>query len=617
MSAMWWTDVGAALAPWLARVTVGGLVISLLALVAGAFVPRGSAATRVAVRRAGVVVLLLLPIVSFVTPWRWTLPVSSAWLGEGGSTKEIASAGAPAAGTFESAAAIPGATVPADLSRLAAGSAPLSSTEAAAPVLAGPLVFVWALIAGGILAYFGAGLAALRVHARRARDVTAEVAYLLPPECRARVLRGGPFAVPGCWGVARPSVLLPGSSKLWSRDRLRTVLLHETAHLERRDPLFLLLTRAACALHWPNPLAWQLQRTLLRDGEAVCDADVLRRGVPAREYARVLVELAAEARAGRSGLALTISRPGGLARRVTDVLEAANGRPARRGFAAAASALLVTAALACATAGNGPRPADTGEETASTAAATVPGPVAGREVTERVGTWDARDDGGQELYIQLLDGAGGGLSANHVALNDLHGFGRALLQTGGEAVFELVRPAGSVLFEGRFDGGSGRGTYRFVPRRDFTEALGTRGIEPLSPARLLLLAVQDVDLAFVDDLVRHTAGPLDGDLLVRAAIFGVDLDFIREMAAVGYRRLGVQDLVRLKIFEIDPTDVERLSVEEERLTVDEMVSRRIHEKKTTRGKRVERQAAVSRRVNRQATNEVARTHTAIPAPNPE
>lgn len=614
MSAMWWTEFSAALAPWLMRMMVGGLAVSLLALLTGAIIPRDSAATRVVVLRTAVVAMLLLPVASFVAPWQWTLPVSSFWISEGGASEQITgaltSASTATAQIRGPLAKEPGAAGPADGYGPTADATP-SFSEPADPGLAVPLVSVWALVAASVLAYFGVGLMTLRLHARRAHDVTVEVAHLLPLKRRVRVLRGGPFAVPGCWGVVRPSVLLPRSSNHWTRSRLRAVLLHETAHLERRDPLFLLLARTACALHWANPFAWQLQRMLLSDGEAACDADVIDRGVPAREYAHVLVELAAEASAGRPRLALTMSRPGGLSRRITDVLGSRRGGPIRSGLAVTASVLLVMAALVCATASIGAPSAHASEAAAANATtATPPAPVVRRQVAAETGAWDATYDGGDELYVQLVDGAGGGMSANHVPLTDLQGVDAAFSSARGEIEFELARPAGTVLFEGRFDGNIGRGTYRFAPRADFAAALRSRGIEGIPPVRLLLLALQNVDLRFVDDLFEHTAGPVDGDLLVRAAIFAVDAAFIQEMAAAGYPRLGVQDLVRLKIFEIDSTYVENLRDEGTTLTVDEMVSRRIQERKTPSGNGDQRKAAVSRTVDAQITNEVTHSRTA-------
>src|SRR5262249_20232437 len=145
-----------------------------------------------------------------------------------------------------------------------------------------------------------AGIVLLRLSARRALDVTEPILAELPLQrtgwwLRLRVLRGGPFRIPLCWGVIKPTVMLPWGSEAWTRSRTNAALLHEATHVERRDGLFWLLARLASALHWLNPLAWSVQRRLSLDAEVACDAEVVRKGIPAREYARTLVDVAAEA----------------------------------------------------------------------------------------------------------------------------------------------------------------------------------------------------------------------------------------------------------------------------------------------------------------------------------
>ena len=554
MTGSWWIDVAPAVVAGLARLAVGGLAVMLLVHAAGAALPRHPAAPRVTVWRAGVVALLVIPLAVLV-PWRWS-PLSPGALervlAEVSVDRPVGLGVRSAFGTADPGA---GASVPVPRGPEVEGDAGASPVV----VLAGSLVLVWAGVAAGILGYFAAGLLVLRWHARRACDVTAEFRDLVPLGSGSRVLRGGPFLVPGCWGIFRPVVLLPARSARWSRARLRAVLLHELAHIRRRDTAFLLLARVACAIHWMNPLAWRLQGNLLADSEAASDAEVVARGVAPRDYARVLVDLAAEARGGRPGLALAMALPGGVSRRVVALLEAGHDPPRRRlsllaaGLVVAASPALGTAALAVV-----PSQADA--------------------VVESSGRWEARLESGKGLYLELVDADGGGLSANHVALDDLPGLGSREVGAGGDVEFELVRAPGRVAFEGRFEDGSGHGSYGFTPSGEFARILRRHGVGELPPSRALLLALQGVDEAFLDDLAELTSGPLDDDLLVRASIFGVDRGFMEEMAGAGYPRLRIQDLVRLRIFEINRAYVDRLRAEGKRLSVDAMVSRRIRER---------------------------------------
>lgn len=99
----------------------------------------------------------------------------------------------------------------------------------------------------------------------------------------------GPFAA----GIFRPAIFVPPAWLHWSAETREIVLAHETAHLRRRDPLWLGLSQLACALHWFNPLVWWLAHRLRADAEFACDAQVVRSGVTARRYASVLCDLAA------------------------------------------------------------------------------------------------------------------------------------------------------------------------------------------------------------------------------------------------------------------------------------------------------------------------------------
>ena len=75
-----------------------------------------------------------------------------------------------------------------------------------------------------------------------------------------------------------------------SRDELRDVLVHECAHVVRRDTLVGLIQRAADVLFWPYPLVRWMNRQLARAREEVCDNYVLGQSDGAR-YAQTLFDL--------------------------------------------------------------------------------------------------------------------------------------------------------------------------------------------------------------------------------------------------------------------------------------------------------------------------------------
>ena len=62
--------------------------------------------------------------------------------------------------------------------------------------------------------------------------------------------------MPMAAGYLRPTVALPAEADAWPDERVTSVLLHELAHIRRRDCLTQLAASTTCALYWMNPLAW-------------------------------------------------------------------------------------------------------------------------------------------------------------------------------------------------------------------------------------------------------------------------------------------------------------------------------------------------------------------------
>jgi beta-lactamase regulating signal transducer with metallopeptidase domain len=82
-------------------------------------------------------------------------------------------------------------------------------------------------------------------------------------------------------GVLQPVVLIPEVliDELTAR-QVVDVLVHECAHVIRRDPLVGLLQRLAELFFWPHPLVYFMNRRLSQAREEVCDNHVLRAGDP-------------------------------------------------------------------------------------------------------------------------------------------------------------------------------------------------------------------------------------------------------------------------------------------------------------------------------------------------
>ncbi|MEJ2205184.1 MAG: M56 family metallopeptidase, partial [Gemmatimonadota bacterium] len=145
---------------------------------------------------------------------------------------------------------------------------------------------------------------------------------------RVRLVVSRRLDVPATWGLRRHTIVLPERSAGWTSRRLDRVLVHELAHVRRRDCLVQLVGELARALYWPNPLAWIAVHRLRLEGERAADDEVLSRGDVPSAYAGELVELARALRVASRvpQAALAMAAGSGLGGRVRSILDPARPR---------------------------------------------------------------------------------------------------------------------------------------------------------------------------------------------------------------------------------------------------------------------------------------------------
>jgi beta-lactamase regulating signal transducer with metallopeptidase domain len=125
-------------------------------------------------------------------------------------------------------------------------------------------------------------------------------------------------------GVWRPKIILPDPAPAtWCRPQWEAVLLHEAAHIARRDPWAGLAQRLAVILFWWCPLTHMLSRRLSELREIICDDCALLGPCDGVAYAETLVESAERLLNVRTSLVpvgLLHSARGGLEARITRLL---------------------------------------------------------------------------------------------------------------------------------------------------------------------------------------------------------------------------------------------------------------------------------------------------------
>jgi bla regulator protein BlaR1 len=150
---------------------------------------------------------------------------------------------------------------------------------------------------------FGHQVWACRQWIQHARPVKNKHALAVFEKCRIRMnvklwlgvmespLVSSPFLI----GIVRPVLLLPcGMAQTASENQLRTVFLHELAHLKRRDVWSSWVMSVLLVVHWFNPFLWAAIRRMNADREEACDLMALETLNPTERlaYGHALIDIA-------------------------------------------------------------------------------------------------------------------------------------------------------------------------------------------------------------------------------------------------------------------------------------------------------------------------------------
>jgi hypothetical protein len=213
---------------------------------------------------------------------------------------------------------------------------------------------------------------------------TARVAAELKMHVPVSVRIVPQIRMPALLGWRRPTIVLPETSRDWSDEQLRVVLLHELGHVRHRDALWQLVSNLTMVAYFWHPLVWLAARKLVELRERACDDLVLAHGVTPSRYAALLVALVTGRDQPPAPQLIGMARQPGLEQRIRGLLRA---RPAHasasRGWAAVGIPLIAGAALLVAAISSAePRPVNAGTsqtesaDILSSTAATIPAATA-------------------------------------------------------------------------------------------------------------------------------------------------------------------------------------------------------------------------------------------------
>jgi len=548
-----------------------------------------SAATRHGVWTLAIAALLALPALSVSLPeWLVAVPAWSTGTVPVPSSVDMASKVTNQQVDIEVRDAMPVSRTTHTTSASKRSLWPGWQTFAAGLYVAGLLVLLSRLVVDQVAAGRLAAMAD-EIHDSEWNELLDECRALMGLQTPVRLLRTRAHVTPMALGIGSPAIVIPETADAWTAERRRAVLLHELAHIERRDCLTQTLASVTSAFYWVHPGAWWAAKRLQVEREFACDDRVLGLGAGARDYAGHLLEIAYSLGNGRTpALAVGMARRGQLEGRLLAVLDAARNRrapsvPGR--VIASLAAMAMVLPLAALTTSTGvaatmlPILEEPGIAVPASEHSASPSPVAvapqasAQDATATSGAWEIQpSEKAGQVYLQLRQRHSN--TGREVPLSSLQGLSAS---SSGPVTFTLKRDAGTFSFEGTVRNGSGAGAYTFTPSASFADALQKRGIGRPTAAQQHEMAKSDVSLAMLDDLTAQGYEKPTIDDLVRAGQHGVDPEFVHAMGQLGYRVGTVAALITMRDHGVSPDYVQGLMAQGlPKLSADDLVRARDH-----------------------------------------
>ena len=307
--------------------------------VMGAAPRKFNAATRYATWCAALATTVLLPV-CFVPLPRLAQPALNARVAVAPAPKPIAPV------SLDAAPAPVAATMP----------PPVSAAPVRIPVTVWPryLFGLWALVSGVLLLRLFAGWLTLFRKAGGAspagEDLQARAQSLLAAwgvPRRVGVAASKCVAMPVAFGPGRPAILIPeGLADCIGAAELDQILIHEAAHLARRDDYAVLLQRSLEAIFPLHPVVRWLGRRIDLEREIACDDIVVATSGQPRSYAACLTRVLELCGGTEPAFASAGGRRSHLARRIDMLLDRSRDRNPHLIHRRLAAIACVAAALA-------------------------------------------------------------------------------------------------------------------------------------------------------------------------------------------------------------------------------------------------------------------------------
>jgi hypothetical protein len=315
-------------------------------------------------------------------------------------------------------------------------------------------------------------------------------------------------------------------------DTYSQILLHEKIHIKQGHSFDLLLAELMLVFQWFNPFAWLYRKELENNLEYLTDNDVLNNNEVEREmYQMSLLKVSVP----NLSLRITTNYNQSLLKKRIVMMNAkrSNIHTTWKYF----FLLPLMAFLMCAF--NEPmasrRPVTLKSETNFITAD-----------SNDEGTWTATIKG-NKLDVQFNSNG----DKNHMSNSDFLVSEFTSLPRTNNADFKLIREAGTMNFNGKFDGNKGSGHYKFVANAEYTKYLQSQGINNIEKNDEMAFFMINIKKSYVTMMHRQGYKNLSKSDLIATAALGVDEPYIVSLKQNGFPNITEQELITGKAMGIN------------------------------------------------------------------
>lgn len=317
------------------------------------------------------------------------------------------------------------------------------------------------------------------------------------------------------------------------------ILLHEKIHIEQKHTIDLLLAELVLIFQWFNPFAWQWRKALEINLEFLTDDQMLQQDTVEKEsYQFSLLKVAAP----QFPLSLTTNYNQSLLKKRIIMMNSkkSNVHTTWKYFFLVPLMVLFVCLF------NQPA---VQSQTLKNVGKTEEN-IAVQNGIKTDGDWFATIKG-NSIEINFKSN-GRDNSSSKFLLSEI-----STLPRDKKGDFNLVREAGTISFNGKFEGDKGMGTYKFISNKDYSNAMQKEGISVTEDEDLMVFFMINVKVSYVQMLKKNGYNNLDKDQIIPLAALDVNETYIASIKKV-IPEIDLDNLVPFKSLGIDKAFIEEI-----------------------------------------------------------